>query len=205
MLSRFSPRGGQFFDYFDDHATTMVESSCELAALMTHFDDLQGRAYSIESIEKRADKITRAAIDLLHRTFVTPFNRDAVHLLINSMDDVVDLTEDVAQSIFLFDFRTITSEAIKLSEICVACSAKVQAAVRLLRYRTNTAEILALCEDIDRLESEADHVMRAAMAKLFREEQDARELIKHKEVYELLESITDKCEAIATIIEGIVV
>ena len=205
MLSRFSPRGGQFFDYFDDHATTMVESSCELAALMTHFDDLQGRAYSIESIEKRADKITRAAIDLLHRSFVTPFNRDAVHLLINSMDDVVDLTEDVAQSIFLFDFKTITPEAIKLSEICVACSAKVQAAVRLLRSRTNTVEILALCEDIDRLESEADHVMRAAMAKLFREEQDARELIKHKEVYELLESITDKCEAIATIIEGIVV
>lgn len=205
MFSRFSPKAGQFFDYFNDHARTMVESSCELAALMTHFDNLQGRAYSIESIEKRADKITRAAVDLLHRTWITPFDRDAVHLLITNMDDVVDLTEDVAQSIFLFDFKNITPEAIKLSEICVASSAKVQAAVRLLRARTNTAEILALCEDIDRLESEADHVMRAAMAKLFREEQDARELIKHKEVYELLESITDKCEAIANIIESIVV
>lgn len=205
MFSRFSPKGGQFFDYFNDHATTMVESSRELAALMTHFDDLQARAYSIESIEKRADRITRAAIDLLHRSFVTPFDRDAVHLLINTMDDVVDLTEDVAQSIFLFDFKTITPEAIKLSEICVAASTKVQAAVRLLPARTNTTEILAICEEIDRLESEADHVMRAAMAKLFREEQDARELIKHKEVYELLESITDKCEAIANIIESIVV
>ncbi len=205
MFNRFLPGGGQFFDYFDDHASTMVESSRELAALMIHFDDLQGRAYSIESIEKRADKITRAAVDLLHRTLIAPFDRDAVHLLINNMDDVVDLTEDVAQSIFLFDFKTITPEAIKLSEICVACSTKVQSAVRLLRSRTSTAEILALCDDIDRLESEADHVMRAAMAKLFRQEQDARELIKHKEVYELLESITDKCEAIANIIEGIVV
>jgi uncharacterized protein Yka (UPF0111/DUF47 family) len=121
------------------------------------------------------------------------------------MDDILDLTEDVAHSIFLYDIKRVTPEAQKLAEICVVCSEKVQAAVKLLPSMENATEILAICEDIDRLESEADHVMRAAMAKLFREEPDVRQVIKLKEIYELLESVTDKCEDVANIIEGIIV
>jgi len=205
MFGRFMPKEGRFFEFFNEHALAIVDGARELESMMAHFDDLQRRAYSIESIEKRADKITHATVDLLHRTFITPLDRDAILQLINTMDDILDLIEDVAHSIFLYDIKIITDEARKLAEICVACSEKVQAAVQLLASMEHATGILASCDDIDRLESEADHVMRAAMAKLFREEPDVRQVIKLKEIYELLESVTDRCEDVASIIEGIIV
>ena len=205
MFGRFMPQEGRFFELFNEHADTIVEGSRELAALMASFDNLERRAYSIETIEKRADKITHQTVELLHKTFITPLDRDAIHTLITTMDDILDLIEDVAHSIFLYDIKAVTPEAQRLTEICVHCAAKVQAAVKLLPKSENATDILALCEEIDRLESDADHVMRAAMAKLFREEPNVLNIIKMKEIYELLETVTDKCEDVANILEGIVV
>ena len=205
MFGRFMPQEGRFFDYFNEHAETIVEGSRELAALMSTFDNLERRAYLIETIEKKADKITHQTVELLHKTFITPLDRDAIHTLITTMDDILDLIEDVANTIFLYDIKAVTPEAQKLAEICVTCAEKVQAAVKLLPQSENAAEIMVLCEEIDKLESDADHVMRAAMAKLFREEPNVLNLIKMKEIYELLETVTDKCEDVANILEGIVV
>lgn len=205
MFGRFMPQEGRFYEFFNEHADTIVEGSRELAALMASFDNLERRAYSIETIEKKADKITHQTVELLHKTFITPFDRDDIHRLITTMDDILDLIEDVAHSIFLYDIKAITPDAQKLAEICVNCTAKVQAAVKLLPKTDNAADILALCEEIDKLESDADHVMRAAMAKLFREEPNVLNIIKMKEIYELLETVTDKCEDVANILEGIVV
>ena len=205
MFSSIMPKEGKFFDFFNEHATYIVEGSRELSELMLHFDGLERRAYLIETIEKKADKVTHQTVALLHKTFITPLDRDAIHKLITTMDDILDLMEDVSQSIFLYDIKSVTPEAKKLAEICVSCGEKVQAAVRLLPDMKNSTAILAVCDEIDKLESEADHVMRAAMAKLFREEPDVRTVIKMKEIYELLESVSDKCEDVANIIEGIVV
>ena len=205
MFGRFMPQEGRFYEYFNEHADTIVEGSRELAALMASFDNLERRAYSIETIEKKADRITHQTVELLHKTFITPLDRDAIHTLITTMDDILDLIEDVAHSIFLYDIKAVTPEAQKLAEICVHCVAKVQAAVKLLPKTDNAADILVLCEEIDKLESDADHVMRAAMAKLFREEPNVLNIIKMKEIYELLETVTDKCEDVANILEGIVV
>jgi uncharacterized protein len=205
MFGRFMPQEGRFYDFFNEHAEAIVEGSRELAELMANFDSLERRAYSIETIEKRADRITHQTVDLLHKTFITPLDRDAIHTLITTMDDILDLIEDVAHSIFLYDIKAVTPEAQKLAAICVTCSEKVQAAVRLLPKTSNAAEILVLCEEIDKLESDADHVMRAAMAKLFREEPNVLNVIKMKEIYELLETVTDKCEDVANILEGIIV
>lgn len=205
MFGRFMPQEGRFFEYFNEHADTIAEGSRELAALMASFDNLERRAYSIETIEKKADKITHQTVELLRKTFITPLDRDAIHTLITTMDDILDLIEDVAHSIFLYDIKAVTPEAQKLVEICVHCVAKVQAAVKLLPNTDNAADILVLCEEIDKLESDADHVMRAAMAKLFREEPNVLNIIKMKEIYELLETVTDKCEDVANILEGIVV
>ncbi|MEO7760415.1 MAG: DUF47 family protein, partial [Casimicrobiaceae bacterium] len=177
----------------------------ELVALMNNVAEGQKHIYNIESCEKRGDRIAREVIDLLHKTFITPLDRDDIHLLITRMDDVLDLTEDVAQCVYLYDLQTITPEAKKLAEICVACGEKVRDAVALLPSMENGPKIRAVCTEIDKLESEADHVMRAAMAKLFRDEPDVRQVIKLKAVYELLETITDRCEDVANIIEGIVV
>lgn len=205
MFGRFMPQEGRFFDYFNEHAQTIVDGSRELAALMANFDDLERRAYSIETIEKKADKITHQTVELLHKTFITPLDRDAIHTLITTMDDILDLIEDVAHTIFLYDIKAVTPEAQKLAEICVACGEKVQAAVKLLPRSENAGDVMVLCEEIDRLESDADHVMRAAMAKLFREEPNVLNIIKMKEIYELLETVTDKCEDVANILEGIIV
>ena len=92
-----------------------------------------------------------------------------------------------------------------LAELCLACSEKVKDAVALLPNMNNARKILTICEEIDRLESDADHVMRAAMSKLFRDEPDVKNLIKLKAIYELLETVTDRCEDVANIIEGIIV
>jgi len=204
MFGRLLPREGRFFELFNEHAEQIVLGGRELAALMVAGDDIQRRAYAIETIEKRADKITQTTIELLHKTFITPLDRDEIHHLITRMDDVLDLMEDVSQSIFLYDIRDLSAEARKLAEICEACARQVQVAVGHLSNMQNAALILKACDEIDHLESEADHVMRAAMAKLFRDEPDVRQVIKMKAVYELLETVTDRCEDVANIIEGIV-
>ena len=205
MFGRLLPRQGRFFDLFNEHAEQIVLGSRELAALMASKEDLERRTYNIESIEKRADRITRTTIELVHKTFITPIDREDIHQLISKMDDILDLIEDAAQLMFLYDVRVATPEAKKLADICVACCEKVKAAVALLASMDNAAEIMTICSDIDRLESEADHVMREAIARLFRDEPDVRELIKLRSVYEHLETVTDRCEDVANIIQGIVI
>ena len=204
MFGRLMPREGRFFDLFNEHAEQIVQGSRELAALMASGDDLERRAHNVESIEKRADRITRSTIELLHKTFITPIDRDDIHQLISKMDDILDLLEDAAQLMFLYDVRVPTPEAKKLADICVVCCEKVKSAVALLSSMDNAAAIMAICTEIDRLESDADHVMRAAIARLFRDEPDVRELIKLRSVYEHLETVTDRCEDVANIIQGIV-
>ena len=199
------PTEGKFFDLFVEHADLCVKGAKEMVALMTNFDDLEIRVHAIERIEKQADKVTHECIDLLHKTFITPIERDDIHQLITRMDDILDLLEDAGQTISLYDIKAITPEAKRLAELCLDCTEKVRAAVLLLHNMDNSSEILTICAEIDRLESDADHVMRAAMSKLFREEPDVRNLIKLKAIYEILETVTDRCEDVANIIEGIIV
>jgi uncharacterized protein len=205
MFGRLLPKEGKFFDLFNEHAELCVKGAKEMVALMTNFDDLEIRVHAIEGIEKQADKVTHATLDALHKTFITPLDRDDIHQLITRMDDILDLLEDAAQTISLYDIKAITPEAKRLAELCLACTEKVKSAVGLLHNMDNSREILAICQEIDRLESDADHVMRAAMSKLFREEPDVRNLIKLKAIYELLETVTDRCEDVSNIIEGIIV
>jgi len=199
------PIEGKFFEHFNQHAELCVKGAKEMLALMTDFDDLEKRVHAIETIEKQADKVTHATLELLHKTLITPLDRDDIHQLITRMDDILDLMEDAAQTVSLYDIKAITAEARRLAELCLACTEKVQAAVGLLHNMDNSQEILCLCAEIDRLESDADHVMRAAMSKLFRDEPDVRNLIKLKAIYEILETVTDRCEDVANIIEGIIV
>jgi len=123
------------------------------------------------------------------------------------MDDVLDLLQDASETMSLYDVHHMTEEVVRLGEISAKCCERVQHAVTLLPKLSDAATAEAAiktCEEIDRLESDADRVMRSAMSKLFREEPDVRELIKLKAIYELLESISDRCEDVANIVEGIV-
>ena len=205
MFSRFMPKEGNFFEMFNLHAEQIQIGMNELRDLITQFDNLEVRSRTIVSAEKKADKITHETMDMLHKIFITPLDRDAIHRLISTMDDMLDLAEDVAETINLYDIRTMTQEARQLADICVACTDRVKSAVGMLSDMGNASAILKITAEIDRLESDADHVMRTAMAKLFREEDDVKNLIKMKALYELLETITDKAEDVANVIQGIVI
>ncbi|MBI4742195.1 MAG: DUF47 domain-containing protein [Betaproteobacteria bacterium] len=208
MFARFMPQEGKFFDLFNAHAEQIVLGGQALVALMSalnHSDEEAARhCETIDTVESRADKITHETMTQLHKSFITPLDRDEIHQLITGLDDILDLIQDSAQTITLYHIRRVSPEAINLAEIVLACCERVSSAVALLPSMDNGQEILALCDAIDRLESDADRVMRGAMSKLFRDEPDVRELIKFKAIYELLETVTDRCEDVANIIEGIV-
>ena len=204
MLGRLMPREGKFFELFNAHAARIVEGSHELAVMIGTFSELDAHAQRIDAAERAADKVTHETITLLHKTFITPFDRDQIHQLITRMDDILDLMQDVAESVVLYDIRRITPESKQLAEICQMCCERVRTAVGLLKNVKDAEAILKTCQEIDRLESDADRVMRSALSKLFREENDIKQVIKLRVIYELLESITDRCEDVANVIEGIV-
>lgn len=207
MLARLMPREGRFFDLFNQHAERIVEGASHLVNLMENYQDTRVREQevkSIDEIETAADRVTHETIALLHKTFITPIDRDDLHKLISSMDDILDLTQDVAESVMLYDIQSITPEAIQLASLSQMCSERVRDAVRMLSNMNNAEAILRLCKEIDQLESDADRVMRSAMSKLFRNETDVRQIIKMKAIYELLETLTDRCEDVANILEGVV-
>jgi predicted phosphate transport protein (TIGR00153 family) len=204
MLGRFMPKEENFFELFNQHAALCVQGSQDLYQLIGDLPNGAEHSRAIQSSEKKADKITHETIDLLHKTFITPLDRDEIHKLITTMDDILDLMEDVAEVINLYDVTQVTSEAVELARICVACCERVSAAVAKLHDMKNAKDILRIATEIDMLESDADRVMRAAISQLFRDENDFKRLMKLKAVYELLETITDKCEDVANILEGIV-
>ena len=204
MLGRLMPREGKFFDLFNAHAERIVEGARELNVMIGTFSQLDVHAQRIDAAERAADKITHETITLLHKTFITPFDREQIHQLITTMDDILDLIQDVAESIALYDLKSVTPEAKQLAEICQMCCDRVKTTVALLTNVKSSAAILKCCEEIDRLESDADRVHRTALSKLFREENDVKQMIKLRVIYDLLESITDRCEDVANVVEGIV-
>ena len=207
FISRLMPREGRFFNLFDNHAKLIVDGALALADVLRHYDNGKDRAVGIKSIEDAehaADRITHETVQLLHTTFVTPFDRDDIHRLISRMDDVLDLIQDTAESLVLYDIQKVTPEATQLAELLLRCAERVQSAVGLMASMADAPAILKICQEIDRLESDADKVMRTAISELFRHESDVRQVIKLKAVYESLESATDKCQDVANVIESVV-
>ncbi len=210
LFAKLMPRDGSFFELFNQHADRIVEAARAFSLLVEHYNDLTLREQhnrDVDSAERAADRITHEVNRALHRTFITPIDREQIHNLINTLDDVADLLQDSAETMALYDVRHMTDEIARLTDLSVKCCERVKDAVNMLGNIADpkTAEAaLKTCEEIDRLESDADRVMRNAMSKLFREEPDVREVIKLKAIYELLETVTDKCEDVANQIEGIV-
>lgn len=210
LFGKLLPREGNFFELFNQHADRIVEAARAFANLVANYSDIEKREHynrEVDNAERAADRITHEVNRMLHKTFITPIDREQIHSLINTMDDVADLIQDSAETMALYDVHHMTEEIVRLTDLSVRCCERLKDAVALIDKLSDaaTAEAaLKTCEEIDRLESDADRVMRSAMSKLFREEPDVREVIKLKAIYELLETITDKCEDVANVIEGIV-
>lgn len=210
LFGKLMPRDGNFFDKFNQHAAQIVKAANAFAQLVANYDNLVMREQynrEVDEAERAADRITHEVNRALHKTFITPIDREQIHTLINTMDDVADLLQDSAETMALYDVRHMTDEIRQLTELSIKACERVKDAVSLLA-NIGTARVaeraLKTCEEIDKLESDADRVMRTAMSKLFREEPDVREVIKLKAIYELLETVSDKCEDVANVIEGIV-
>ena len=204
MFGRLLPQEGRYFELFNAHAEQVVVAARQLQALMRDFANRDQYAKAIYEAEHAADRITAETIRMLHKTFITPLDRDQIHGLVNTLDDICDLMQDTAESITLYDIKRITPETERLADIAVKCCERVKDVVSLIGKPEQSEALLKTCAEIDRLESDADRVMRSALSRLFREEQDAREIIKMKAIYELLEEITDRCMDLANLAEGIV-
>jgi predicted phosphate transport protein (TIGR00153 family) len=204
MFGRLLPQEGRFFELFNAHAEQIVRAARALSALMKNFAERDKYAQEIDEAEHAADRVTAETIRMLHKTFITPLDRDQIHSLVNAMDDICDLIQDTAESINLYDVRRITPETERLADIGLNCCERVREVIALVGDPKSGEVVLKTCEEIDRLESDADRVLRAAMSRLFREEQDVREIIKLKAIYELLEEVTDRCMDVANLAEGIV-
>jgi len=210
FFGKLLPRDTNFFVLFDQHADHIVTAAHAFANLVSHYNDQELREKFHEQVnraEGAADRVTHEVNKALHKTFITPIDREQIHSLINTMDDVADLIQDSAETMALYDVHHMTDEITRLTDLSVKCCERVRDTVKLLSRiaEASTAEAaLKTCDEIDKLESDADRVMRAAMSKLFREEPDVREVIKLKAIYELLETITDKCEDVANLIEGVI-
>ncbi len=210
LFGKLLPREGNFFELFNQHANHIVQAAHAFSQMVANYADVEQRESfnrAVDHAEHAADRVTHEVNRLLHKTFITPIDREQIHSLINTMDDVADLIQDSAETMALYDVSHMTEEMRRLTDLSVKCCERVKDAVALIPDLSNAdaAEAaLKTCEEIDKLESDADRIMRSAMSKLFREEPDVREVIKLKAIYELLETITDKCEDVANLIEGIV-
>jgi predicted phosphate transport protein (TIGR00153 family) len=198
------PRETSYFDQFEQQGRKTVEGCQALLAMMERLHDSPALAKDIKRIEEECDTITHAVISSLHKTFITPLDRNDIHRLITEMDNVMDQVEAVAERLVLYDIKSATSEMRDLGRNLLTCAERMLEAVAGLRNLKNSDLILEKCIEINRLENEADAMLRGAIARLFREEKDPIVIIKWKELYELLEAATDRCEDVANLIEGVV-
>lgn len=204
MFGKLLPRETSFFDFFDEHAARTLEGCKEFLSIATTGANVGIKAKRIKEIEHETDVVTHRCVEALHKSFITPIERDDIYRLITRMDDIMDFIEAAAERLALYGMSSMTPELRDLADVLVRAVEQIVEAVKGLRNLKNTKGVIQRCIDINRLENEADALLRAAVARLFAEENDPVTIIKWKEIYENLESAADCCEDVANIVEGVV-
>jgi predicted phosphate transport protein (TIGR00153 family) len=205
MFKRLLPRETSFFDYFEQLNAITTEACKEFLTIVIDGTGLEVRVQRIKDLEHQADNVTHRCIESLHKTFITPIDRHDIHNLIKRMDDVVDNIDSAANRLILYEVRTMRAEAKQLAEILVKASTELAVAVKGLRDMGNAKAIVDSCIIVHQLENEGDAAKSMALMRLFKEEESVVRIIQWKEIFEILERATDRCEDVANIIEGIVI
>jgi hypothetical protein len=200
-MVRLIPRETKFFEIFENMASNVTEGARVLHQILQTFENVEAGVQRIKEIEHRGDDMTHAVMTKLNQTFITPFDREDIHRLASSLDDVLDFVNAAGQRLVLYKIRRAPSPAAELAGLIVRQSEELTKAVSLLEKNKH---VLEHCVEINRLEDEADSVCREAIANLFENEKDPIELIKMKELYEVLEMATDKAEDAANVLEAVV-
>jgi uncharacterized protein len=199
----FRPREQKFFDLFEEATDNINKTAKALKEMIDTWQFIDSRVAEITELEHRGDTITHQIMSLLHRTFVTPFDREDIALLAHTMDDVVDFIHSAADSMFIYKITSPTNRAKELADIIVQASDELKIAVSGLRRRADFKKMLERCVEINRLENMADRVYRAAIGELFENTSDITLIIKWREIYEHMESATDRAEDVADVLEGV--
>lgn len=199
----FMPREEGFFGLFEQSAQNMVKAAQGLKNLVDTGEDIEWMVGEITELEHQGDTITHQIIARLHRTFVTPFDREDIALLAHTLDDVTDFIHAAADAMLIYKVKCPTPRAKELADIIVQAATEVERAMPQLRRRSEVKQILERCVELNRLENAADRVYRSAMGELFSDSTDIAEIIKWREIYEHMESATDRCEDVANVLEGI--
>lgn len=204
MLEKLMPKSDEFFDDFDAQCAVTVEGARMLYALLSDFRDVATKVQALKDIEHKGDEVTHTAFNRLHKQFITPFDRGQIHTLLSRIDDVLDLTNAAAARMHYYEIQSSLPDATELARLLVLSAEKVQEVVAALRLIKKPEQILAGCKDIKRLETQADEALRAGLGRLFKSGADPLTIIKWKEIYDLIETATDKCQGVANVIEGVV-
>ena len=199
----FIPKEQKFSGLFEESAQNIVKASQALKEMVDSWQFIDSRVAEITELEHRGDTITHQIISLLHRTFVTPFDREDIALLAHTMDDILDFIHAASDAMFIYKIERPTERSKELADIIVQGATEVEKAVRGLRRRSELRNILERCVEINRLENMADRIFRAAMAELFDNAADITMVIKWREIYEHMEAATDRCEDVANVLEGV--
>jgi uncharacterized protein len=198
---RFVPREEKFFELFSEMTANVSAAAALLARLLDAGGNVETSVQQLKQIEHQGDQITHAILMKLNKTFVTPLDREDIHRLASSLDDVLDFMYASGERLVMYDIRATPPAASELAQVIIRQCDEISRAVAKLEVHD---QVLVHCVEVNRLENEADRITRSAMAALFRSETNAIELIKLKELLETLETATDKAEDVANVLESIV-
>ena len=207
IFQYFTPKDKNFFPLFEKAAANAIATSRILVELVntTAAEKRRELFREIERLEHVGDNITHETFNELSANFITPFDREDIHALVKSMDDVADYMHGAASRMRLYQVDKITKSIRKLTEINLEACQQIGLAVKELKDLKNLRAISDCCKRINKLESKADNVFDKAVADIFENETDAKNIIKYKEVLSVLESASDKCKSVAGVLEAIVV
>jgi uncharacterized protein Yka (UPF0111/DUF47 family) len=204
MLRKFLPQEYSFYGYFEQHAGLTIAACKELLSLTTDGTDTIKSAQRIKELEHEADKITNHCIEALQKTFITPIERTDIHHLIKRLDDIVDIINGATSRVVLYEITEIRPEAKMLAQILVQATSEIECALKGLRNLKNVRLIKEKCDAIHELEYQGDEVLRAALMRLFKEN-ELMLVVKWKEIFERLEKAINRCKDVADIIEEVVI
>ncbi len=198
---RLIPREEKFYDLFRDQAGLIHEAALILVALFENFKDVEKHVTEIKFVEHKGDQLTHALMTKLNKTFITPIDREDIHALCSALDDVLDLIDGAAARLITYKITAVTPGALQLSKVIQHGSEIIVRAVAQLDKPQN---ILEYCDQLTQLEKDADRIKGECIARLFENNSSPIDIIKWKEIYEVLEATTDKCEDVADVLESVV-
>lgn len=201
-MVRIVPRETKFFDMFAEMTSNLMDGANVLKGLFQNYSDVPVAVQKIKDIEHKGDDMTHAVVIKLNQTFITPFDREDIHQLASALDDVLDYINSAADRLLMYKITFAPNAALKLADVILRQSDELSKAVLLLEK--NQQRVLEHCVEVNRLENEADAIARDAIGRLFQEEKDPIQLIKIKELLEVLETATDKAEDAANVLETVI-